>query len=79
MVTLAQVTRPSTTADGLHAPALCFGDPRVMAILSALLLFCHVLAGFRNRDLVALVGSLLDRPYSARQATTIFADCVESV
>ena len=69
VVTLAQVTRPSTTADGLHAPALCFGDPRVMAILSALLLFCHVLAGFRNRDLVALVGSLLDRPYVARQAT----------
>lgn len=69
VVTLAQVTRPSTTADGLHAPALCFGDPRVMAILCALLLFCHLVAGFRNRDLVALVSSLLERPYSARQAT----------
>jgi hypothetical protein len=43
------------------------GDPRVMAILCALLLFCHVLAGFHNRDLVQLVGS--HRPYTARQAT----------
>lgn len=69
VVTFAQVTRPSTTPDGLHAPALCFGDPRVMAILAALLLFCHVVAGFRNRDLVELVGSLLDQPYTGRQAT----------
>lgn len=69
VVTLAQVTRPSTTHDGLHAPALCFGDPRVMAILCALLLFSHVVAGFRNRDLVDLVGSLRDQPYTARQAT----------
>jgi len=69
VVTLAGVTRPSTTPDGLHAPALCFGDPRVMAILAALLLFGHVVAGFRNRDLVTLVGSLLDQPYSHRQAT----------
>src|SRR5215472_7807363 len=69
VVTLAQVTRPSTTPEGLHAPALCFGDPRVMAILAALLLFCHVVAGFRNRDLVKLVSSLLDQPYSGRQAT----------
>jgi hypothetical protein len=69
VVTLAQVTRPSTTPDGLHAPALCFGDPRVMAILTALLLFSHVVAGFRNRGLVELVGSLLDQPYTARQAT----------
>ncbi len=40
-----------------------------MAILTALLLFCHVVAGFRNRGLVELVGSLLDQPYTARQAT----------
>jgi hypothetical protein len=40
-----------------------------MAILCALLLFCHLVAGFRNRDLAALVSSLLERPYSARQAT----------
>jgi hypothetical protein len=40
-----------------------------MAILTALLLFCHVVAGFRNRGLVELVGNLLDQPYTARQAT----------
>jgi hypothetical protein len=40
-----------------------------MTILAALLLFCHVVAGFRNRDLVELVGSLLDQPYTGRQAT----------
>ena len=27
------MTRPTTTAEGLHAPALRFGDPRVMAVL----------------------------------------------
>jgi hypothetical protein len=69
VVTLAHVTRPSTTPDGLHAPALCFGDPRVMALLAALVLFKHDLAGFTNRQLVELVASLWDQPYSNRQAT----------
>ena|SRR5438445_1081543 len=41
----------------------------MMAILAALLLFSHVLAGFRNRDLVELVAGLLDQPHTARQAT----------
>jgi len=40
-----------------------------MAILAALLLFCHVVAGFRNRDLVELVSNLLDQPHTGRQAT----------
>jgi hypothetical protein len=69
VVTLAQVTRPSTTPDGLHAPALCFGDPRVMALLTILVGFSHLLAGFRNRQLVELVAALLDAPYCSRQAT----------
>jgi hypothetical protein len=69
VVTLTHVTRPSTTSDGLHAPALAFGDPRVMALLAALVRFSHLLAGFTNRDLVDLVGSLWDHPYSSRQAT----------
>lgn len=68
VVTVHHVTRPSKTADGLHAPALCFGDPRVMALLTALVSFSHVLAGFRNRQVVDLVGTLLDAPYSSRQA-----------
>lgn len=69
VVTLSLVTRPSKTADGLHAPALCFGDPRVMALLSALLLWRHLLVGFRNQQLVRLMNQLLGHPYSQRQAT----------
>jgi len=69
VVTLTHVTRPSTTSDGLHAPALAFGDPRVMALLASLVRFSHLLAGFTNRDLVDLVASLWDQPYSSRQAT----------
>src|SRR3984893_10911988 len=69
VVTLTHVTRPSTTTDGLHAPALAFGDPRVMALLAAVVLFSHTLDGFRNRQLVKLVGRLWDHPYSNRQAT----------
>jgi hypothetical protein len=62
VVTLTHVTRPSTTTDGLHAPALAFGDPRVMALLASLVRFSHVLVGFTNRELVGLVASLLDAP-----------------
>jgi hypothetical protein len=69
VVTLAHVTRPSTTTDGLHAPALCFGDPRAMALLAALMHFSHLLAGFTNRHLVELMASLLAQPYTTRQAT----------
>ena len=40
VVTFQQVTQPSVTHDGLQAPSLRFGDPRVMAVLAALLGFC---------------------------------------
>lgn len=69
VATFAQVTQPSTDADGLHAPGLRFGDPRVMAPLAAVVRFTHLVAGFSNRQLVALVATLLDAPYSSRQAT----------
>jgi len=46
-----------------------FGDPRVMAVLAALLGFCHLMVGFTNQQLVELVGALLDAPYRSRQAT----------
>jgi hypothetical protein len=62
------VTRPSTT-DGLQAPALAFGDPRVMALLAALVLFTHTLDGFDNHQLVRLVQHFWDQPYSSREAT----------
>ena len=45
--------------NGLHAPALSFGDPRVMALLAVLLLWRHLLTGFRNRQLVSLMTKAL--------------------
>lgn len=67
--TFAEVTRPTTTAEGLHAPALRFGDPRVMAVLAAALRFTHLLAGFDNRSLTQLTSALLGAPYTSRHAT----------
>ena len=58
-VTFAGVTRPTTTAEGLHAPALRFGDPRVMAVLAATLRFTHLITGFDNRPLTQIVSALL--------------------
>ena len=69
VVTFNQVTRPSATLDGLHAPGLRFGDPRVMAVMSAIVGFGHLLAGFNNRQLTELVGRSARPPYTARQAT----------
>jgi hypothetical protein len=40
-----------------------------IAVLSAIVGFTHLVAGIDNRRLVALVQVLLDRPYTARQAT----------
>ncbi len=69
VVTFEQVTLPSEDADGLHAPGLRFGDRRVMAVMSAIVGFTHLPAGFDNRRLTNLVGTLLDGPYTCRQAT----------
>ena len=69
VATFDQVTRPSVTEDGLYAPGLRFGDPRVMAILASLVSFCHLVAGFTNRQLVERVGSFMQQPYRRRQAT----------
>ena len=69
VVTLNQVTRPSRTDDGQRTAALRFGDPRVTALMSATVGFCHLVAGFDNRTLTDLMASLLDTPYTSRQAT----------
>ena len=69
VVTFAQVTCPSATPDGLHAPGLRFGDQRVMAVMSAVVGFDHLLAGFDNDRLTQLTATLWDQPYTARQAT----------
>jgi hypothetical protein len=69
VVTLNQVTRPSLTSDGQRTPALRFGDPRVVALMSAIVGFCHLPAGFTNRSLTELMNGLLEDPYTNRHAT----------
>jgi hypothetical protein len=65
--TLHQVVLPSTH-DGLPAPALRFGDPRVMALLSSLCSCRHLFAGLTNKTLRELVAGLIP-DYTARQMT----------
>ena len=69
VATLNQVTRPSATGEGQHAPALRFGDARVMALMPAITGFCHLLTGFDNHALTQRMRALLDQAYTSRQAT----------
>jgi len=61
-----RVASPTRTADGRRAPAIRFGDPRVMALLGALCISINVL-GFTHRSLRALVNPLLGTDYSTNQ------------
>jgi hypothetical protein len=63
-----RVAQPSLM-DGQRAPALRFGDPRVMALAGALAIATNVVTGFTNRSLRAQVSALLGRPYSQAQAS----------
>ncbi len=68
--TLEQVVLPTRTEKGERAAALRFGDPRVMALWSALCCVALLPAGFSNKVLRALVAPLLGAPlaeYSARR------------
>jgi hypothetical protein len=65
---LDRVQRPTCEA-GQRAPALRFGDPRVMALLQALTAFAHLPRGFRNRDLRPHVAALFGSSYTASQMT----------
>ena len=65
--TLHQVVSPSTH-DGLKAPALRFGEQRVMALLSCLCSYHHLFAGLTNRSLRELVAAIIPG-YNARQMT----------
>src|ERR687887_2384944 len=58
-----------TVEVGQRVSALRFADPRVMALLQAIIGFTHVPRGFRNRDLRPQVHALWDRPYSPAQMT----------
>jgi hypothetical protein len=68
-VIFARVAHP-TIEDGRRAPALRFGDPRVMALTGALCTTTHAVTGITNKSLRALMtGLLLDVPYSIGQAS----------
>jgi hypothetical protein len=56
---IQRVVQPTVTDDGEKAPALKFGQPRVMALFLALTLFQHLINGFQNHDLRELVVDLL--------------------
>lgn len=66
--TLTEVVLPSTN-DGLPAPALRFGDPRVVALLGALAGAARLNGDITNASLRLRVAGLLDRPYSSRHMT----------
>jgi hypothetical protein len=64
----ARVAHP-TVEEGRRAPALRFGDPRVMALAGALATNVHTVTGLSNRSLRALMTGLLDTPYTIGQAS----------
>jgi hypothetical protein len=61
-----RVAQSSVTAEGRRAPALRFGDPRVMALLGALCVGLNAL-GFTSRSLRAQVSRLLGVIYTPNQ------------
>jgi hypothetical protein len=61
-----RVALPTLTADGRRAPALRFGDPRVMALVGALCIALNAV-GFTNRSLRAQVTALLGTRYTVNQ------------
>jgi hypothetical protein len=65
--TLERLVSPSTE-DGQPAPALRFGDPRVMALLACLCSFEHLFAGLTNRTLRPQIAELISG-YSTGQMT----------
>lgn len=61
-----RVALPTLTPQGRRAPAIRFGDPRVMALLGALCVGINTL-GFTNRSLRAQVNQLLGATYTVTQ------------
>src|SRR6478752_6140737 len=58
-----RIARPSLV-DGRRAPALRFGDPRVMALAGALAVSSNLIGGFSNKTIRPLIGGLLGEPYN---------------
>jgi hypothetical protein len=66
---IERVAQPTLTEDGRRAPALRFGDPRVMALTGALCLNLFATTGITNKSLRALTTRLLGTNYSTSQMT----------
>jgi hypothetical protein len=66
---LERVAQPTLTQDGRRAPALRFGDPRVMALTGALCLHLFAVTGVTNKRLRASTARLLGTGYSTTQMT----------
>ena len=69
---IERVVQPTVTADGQRAPGRRFGDRRVMALLSALILYAHLPAGLTHRTLRRQVATALGldlAAYSSGQMT----------
>jgi hypothetical protein len=65
--TLKRLVSPSIE-DGQPAPALHFGDPRVMALLACLCSFQHLFQGLTNRTLRPMMGEIIPG-YTTAQMT----------
>src|SRR5260370_18002916 len=65
---IERVAQPTFTEDGRRAPALRFGEPRVMALAGALSLTLFGACGITNKSLPALTARLLGASYSSSQA-----------
>ncbi len=70
----AAVNDPIITAEGNRIAGLRFADPRVHALLCALLVFRLGPNGFTNRDLRALVAQLLGKDLHALSAGQLTYD-----
>jgi hypothetical protein len=66
---IERVAQPTLTEDGRKAPALRFGDPRVMALTGALCLSLFAVTGITNKSLRAVTARLLGTTYSPSQMT----------
>jgi len=66
---IERVAQPTLTEDGRRAPAMRFGEPRVMALAGALSLALFGACGFTSKSLRALTARLLGTPYSTSQMT----------
>jgi hypothetical protein len=73
--TLTEVVLPSATDDGLQAPGLRFGDPRVMALFAVLASFAHLVGGLTNAGLCQLMGGCSTPPTPPARPPTTCAGC----